>query len=302
MHVTSTKKKKTSRRSNTFVSSYALRIHLIRVPKNSAPFTGYINPKQERERMSVRSSSVLEAVQLQFKETPLKGQKFVLFACTLRDILEGRQRSCRLATLPCSTNGRGQREREKEKRVKKGETKEERKIKKKKRRKEGEPISCLFRFLLHPPGSLFPAAGFISTHSTRLIAQVLGATLIGPSNRRVSLLPLKGAKPRVRKTARPLSLRPLLLPSPVQRSLFGIRCIFQKIHECSKEGTSISAFVPGDRLCTLLALCARFRRTLGGGLRHRFSGLECPTWTARGFSRYSVFLVRPIFHTVVCGQ
>ena len=40
--------------------------------------------------MSVRSSSVLEAVQLQFKETPLKGQKFVLFACTLRDILEGR--------------------------------------------------------------------------------------------------------------------------------------------------------------------------------------------------------------------
>lgn len=39
------------------------------------------------------------AVELRFKEAPLKGQKFVLFACTLRDILEGRRRSCRLATL-----------------------------------------------------------------------------------------------------------------------------------------------------------------------------------------------------------
>lgn len=48
-----------------------------------------------------------------------------------------------------------------------------------------------FPFFFLPPLS-FPAAGFISTHySTH--RQALGTTLIGPSNRRVSLLPLKGA-------------------------------------------------------------------------------------------------------------
>ena len=139
---------------------------------------GYIN----LENMTIVG---LRLYKLRFKETPLKGQKFVLFACTLRDILEGRQRSCRLATVDLS--------------------------------------SCTFS-LLHFLLFFFVAA-FISTHySTH--RQALGATLIGPSNRQVSLLPLKGASLVSPKTF-PSSLKPsCFLRAMLPSFLLWICCIF----------------------------------------------------------------------------
>ena len=140
------------------------------------------------------------------------------------------QRSCRLATLPCSRQWtRAERE------GKEGEKGRNEGRKEKKRREETkESRSCL----LHPPPPLlFPLSALFLRTLRDSSPKRLGATLIGPSNRRVSLLPLKGAKPSVRKTARPLPLRPLVpLPSGATLPL-RIRCIFQKIHECLKEGS-----------------------------------------------------------------
>lgn len=110
-----------------------------------------------------------------------------------------------------------------------------------KRERRVDLSSCTFSFLHFL--LFFFVAAFISTHySTH--RQALGATLIGPSNRQVSLLPLKGASLVSPKTF-PSSLKPsCFLRATLPSFLLWICCIFQKIHECSKEGTLISAFVP----------------------------------------------------------
>lgn len=157
----------------------------------------------------------LRLYELRFKETPLKGQKFVLFACTLRDILEGRQRSCRLATVLIRPMDKAERTREKrDHRSEKEKMKRERRV---------DLSSCTFS-LLHFLLFFFVAA-FISTHySTH--RQALGATLIGPSNRQVSLLPLKGASLVSPKTF-PSSLKPsCFLRAMLPSFLLWICCIF----------------------------------------------------------------------------